>query len=450
MQAQVQSSEFYGDRTIYKIPEANLPRFEKELAKLSKRSERLIGRTIEPIVFSSYMEEMRGQSIKIVEVYLAAEMPVIDGWTFVARIDHTNESGNIIRSIPNTSVTIPDRFRSAAADCQHCNVRRLRRDTFVLCNEAGEFQQVGTSCLQDFFGHDPYKIAKLAELLGYANEVARAGGEYGEAVLTDRRWINVENFLRDTARVVMTQGWVSAKAARETGKTSTRMLAELDYDGYDYENRPNVDGDAVDALVAGALAWGEGLGDNPRNDYEHNVSVIAKSPYCERRSLGIAASIVGVFYENQRRNSGASAKVTVGDMSGLVTMFATAKVRAPKISLQLPSGQPLMLTVAGPTAAQPGTINVTDGGSYGNNIWFGRVGKDGVWSPSNKVHDVTMKASVAALLTAMAADPEGTARAFGKVTGKCCVCRIPLTDERSVSAGYGATCARNMGWSYPK
>lgn len=44
---------------------------------------------------------------------------------------------------------------------------------------------------------------------------------------------------------------------------------------------------------------------------------------------------------------------------------------------------------------------------------------------------------------------EVEAKAFGARYGFCCVCCIELTDNRSVLAGYGKTCAKNNGWWYP-
>lgn len=41
------------------------------------------------------------------------------------------------------------------------------------------------------------------------------------------------------------------------------------------------------------------------------------------------------------------------------------------------------------------------------------------------------------------------ARKFGRLTSQCVNCLKQLKDERSIAAGYGATCADNHGWWYP-
>lgn len=38
---------------------------------------------------------------------------------------------------------------------------------------------------------------------------------------------------------------------------------------------------------------------------------------------------------------------------------------------------------------------------------------------------------------------------FGQKLGCCGRCMSPLTDVRSRAAGYGETCARHLGWTYP-
>jgi hypothetical protein len=434
--------DIFGDRTIYLIPEANFPRFEREIEKLSRRSEKLIGLPIRPVVFGRQHKEIsKGVTVLMIETYLVAETPKIEGWTFVARIDHTNDAGNIIRTVPNLSCDLPEHFRTAKPDCQHCNVRRLRRDTFVIRNDqTGEYQQVGTSCLKDFFGHDPYKIAKLAELLGYANEVGQSATTGIEASLTDRRWVNLEELLESTAAAIRLNGWTSVASSKETGRTPTRELA---FNGLGQETT-----EEDQALAQRALAWARTLSDKDnRSDYEHNVSVIAEAVYIEHRSIGIAASIVGVFYQNERRASGNGEAANVGDLSGLIALIDRAKqsgLKAPKIALQLPNGMPLRLNVAGPSAAQPGTINITDGGSYGNNVWYGRVNREGKFTPSRFVNDAN-RPSIIALLAAMAVDPARTATQYGRLTGQCCFCSRPLNDERSTDVGYGPVCARNFG-----
>ena len=59
------------------------------------------------------------------------------------------------------------------------------------------------------------------------------------------------------------------------------------------------------------------------------------------------------------------------------------------------------------------------------------------------------------VLGALLADGEARAltqdeaSAFGRLHSFCCACGRDLDDDRSLAAGYGPVCARNLGWWYP-
>ncbi len=137
-------------------------------------------------------------------------------------------------------------------------------------------------------------------------------------------------------------------------------------------------------------------------------------------------------------------KVDLGSFGPMIGLFNKAKqhLKYPKIYLQTMFGNPVALSVAGPNAKHPGSINVTDGGPYGDNEWYGRVLTTGEYEvPKNKA-DLEQ---IANLLQVFAADPAKTASAHGHLTGNCCFCMKKLTDEKSTSVGYGKKCASNYG-----
>lgn len=283
-------------RTVFEIPAENFSKFEQQMAVLSRRSVKITGEEIPFLVFSWEERVLEdGLMHRVYQVLITSEPPRVDGWGFVARLDHSNETGNIIRAVPNTA-PLPERFRTCPPDCDHCRHKRYRRDTFVLRNdETGEFKQVGSSCLVDFFGHDVTKLAKRAELLGYAVECAMAAEE--RCVGGDLRWIEVSEFLAHCAWAVRTFGWVSSRAAYENETLySTRDRAwdnmripfkDRAYLGY---VEPSEDDRArADA----AIDWARSLADKESlSDYEHNIHVIANAVMMEYRSLGLAASII--------------------------------------------------------------------------------------------------------------------------------------------------------------
>ena len=291
-----------GNRTLYHIPEVNLPQFKKDIAKLSKRSMKYVGSPIDIALIGEKIVEHNGVSMRVFDAYLMAPEPKIGDWAFIATIDHTNETGNIIRKVPNFACEVPDRYREIEPLCDHCGVKRMRRDTYLLWNrDSGQFQQVGSTCLEAALGHDPFAAAKMAELLGYADEIAKANREpMGNAYMNDYRWLNVEQFLKHVARTIRLHGWVSGRSAYENGTRSTRQIAE------EYMFGRAVDDQITDTdieLAEKALDWARGLRDSDKtmNEYLHNIAVVAGSEYVEMRSAGLAASIIAAYQRDSVR-----------------------------------------------------------------------------------------------------------------------------------------------------
>lgn len=136
-------------------------------------------------------------------------------------------------------------------------------------------------------------------------------------------------------------------------------------------------------------------------------------------------------------------KVETEDLGSFQGVFgllqtANANLRYPKVRLQTADGEPIVLGIAGPRSKYAGQINVTDGGPFGANRWYGRVDGDGNWTQSREANE-----AVEDVLRDLARDPVKTASDHGKLTGRCCFCNRHLEDEKSTEVGYGPVCAKN-------
>jgi hypothetical protein len=108
----------------------------------------------------------------------------------------------------------------------------------------------------------------------------------------------------------------------------------------------------------------------------------------------------------------------------------------------------IRLTIAGPRSRTPGLINVTSAErSYEYRTFYGRIGQDGVYAPSLKP-DAAVAAAVVECLKLLDADPAAAAARYGRLTGRCSFCSIPLSDVQSLAVGYGRICARKYGLPY--
>lgn len=126
------------------------------------------------------------------------------------------------------------------------------------------------------------------------------------------------------------------------------------------------------------------------------------------------------------------------DASAIVDLFRTASsnLRWPKIMLQS-DDKTLQFSIAGAKSKVPGAINVTDGGKFGNNVFYGRILPDGTWDGRDQ--------SVLPIVQAFAADPATAATKHGKRFGYCCFCSRELNEKKSLEMGYGPVCAEKWG-----
>jgi hypothetical protein len=288
----------------FDIPAAGFEWFKDQMTRIGKRAQKLTGERLFMTVVGFHFEESKDSKFfnqKIMEVFVSCPEPKLAGWEFVARIDHANEAGNIVRT---TDVReLPEEYRTSEPVCDHCGHKRRRRDTFVVFNEAEGFRQVGSSCLKDFLGHgEADKWAKMAELIASLGELKRMAWNKGEdgSSLIDHRWIGTEMFLQLCAESVLDRGWTSKKQAKETGGKSTAddVFARM------HQQLPIVSEGARNLAIA-ARDWASEL-DGDLSDYEHNIRVVALAEAIEPRSIGIAASIVGSYYARMRPKGASS------------------------------------------------------------------------------------------------------------------------------------------------
>lgn len=124
----------------------------------------------------------------------------------------------------------------------------------------------------------------------------------------------------------------------------------------------------------------------------------------------------------------------------LVSMLQNASktLKYPKVLVAV-GGMTLQLSIAGPRAMKPGTINVTNGGRYPSNEFYGRILLSGEFEPGRNA------GAVLPLLERWAANPVEVVREHGHKTGSCAFCRKSLTTRESTAVGYGPVCAEKFG-----
>lgn len=114
----------------------------------------------------------------------------------------------------------------------------------------------------------------------------------------------------------------------------------------------------------------------------------------------------------------------------------------PKVRLAF-AGKPLVLTIAGGKSRNPGAVNLTDGGAYGANTYFGKITVAGEFEPAAAARSLSpdAKAALWAIMTRMrAGEAEAVFAEHGKALGICCMCGRDLSNKESVDLGIGPIC----------
>lgn len=300
------------ETNTFSIPTCNMGEFAARIVKLSAKIVKLGFAPIVPVIGETTIQKRshEGRWIKVEVVSVTIDYPKVKlaGWTFLASIEHSNDgASNVIRTVPNALAILPVKFRTADCVCDHCNIQRRRNNTFVLVSDDGAtFKQIGRSCLKDFIGHDPKKIAALLQYLFEASDSACEFQEGGGG----SQVFALNKYLEHAAAVVRVHGWVSAKVASEYEhllSSRSRIWSNLN---------PPTSGETIAItdedrqMAADARAWALSLSDKiSLSDYEHNITTIAAKDYINYRATGMAASIVGSHFRNTTERLERASKV---------------------------------------------------------------------------------------------------------------------------------------------
>jgi hypothetical protein len=304
---------------IYKVPEENLPKLTAQIEKLQKRVLKLnVGAiTFKDLGFTEheYMKNGFPRIRRIHDIEISGPAPKINGWTFAATLqpmtdEEGNPLGNILRVVPGMDFTIPEQYRNAGNNCDHCHTERRRNDTFILHGETG-WKQVGRNCLRDFLGHQsPEAFTTMAQILIDASELGELAGDDGYDGSGGRRIerFAAEEFLTIAAAMIRTYGFRSNKVTREFGGQSTSgainefVNGDADSRKKNFANYSVTDADSQQA--ADVYAWLQSLGHDERtasNDYLYNLSLLGQGATFTTRNFGLATSAIATWAKEQER-----------------------------------------------------------------------------------------------------------------------------------------------------
>jgi len=292
-------------------------RFNALQTRLEKLSRRAVKLGLNPIVMTVLAEKMVEVTVtegdervnrfeRRIVVTVVGETPKLNGWSFVAVIEHQTE-GNILHFCPpydSTNIDI-SRFRTTERVCEQCKLDRNRRDTYIVVNEDGRVAQVGRNCLKDFTGHaNPEALAEWAQIVAMLDEMVESfeefeGGGRGET------FYDLSSILNLSATVIRRDGFKSRSAAREDEMMGKRTQATADFilwflgkSNTAEERRIKDEYVTLDtdiALAEAAQVWAAENEADVNNDYLWNLKIVAGMGSISSRQMGLAVSMISAY-----------------------------------------------------------------------------------------------------------------------------------------------------------
>lgn len=287
-------------KQTYFVSEFHMDWLKEYIEKINKRAVKLGQKQI---TYKTIAEEFKVVKVKVEQdrelvenevvtkvytVEIEAEPVGVEGYRFVASIEHGYESGNIVHSVDD--VQVPAHYHTVDGVCEHCNTNRRRKITVLLMNDENKLIQIGRSCLKDYIGYDVEAQLKYMDLL---DELVREIGEQWSGITGSSYvpYIELAKYLTFVEQEINEHGWAS-KSSVERIEQSTAYQAELRMNNWDSKH-PDEEVTPSE-YVLNALEWIRTTEDTSR-DYMANLQIMCKGEYIRVKDMGYVASLLSTY-----------------------------------------------------------------------------------------------------------------------------------------------------------
>lgn len=286
------------------IPKADLPIVRERLERLNKKAAKVAAPVVELTVSEPYEVKLDGGvAYMAVDVQIIGDAPKLEGWTFCGTLDHVSLPGKVVvKTVPG--LEIPQGFFHNDAVCDHCQKKRIRKDTFIV-EKDGEYLQVGRQCVQDFLGHNP------AQVLAYLKALDEFTGEFEKGFGGPRDFFfdHVE-VLKVTTALIRKYGWVSKREAYESAKCPTAFTVMSYFipeggpgsaarrEWQEWRDSIVVD-EKCEKDAKAAIEWLKTQ--NGNNEYMHNLKEILDADSVPSKLFGFWCSLIATYNRAMER-----------------------------------------------------------------------------------------------------------------------------------------------------
>lgn len=309
------------DGRAWKIPFEELPGLEAELSKSVRRAQRM---DAEPPLFQVVCEETvevtsassgvaSARKVALL-VLVGGEVSPSEGWRYLACLDHgLDPSGSPLNSIvrlPGAGNVDLSHFGQAEPRCEHCNLKRKRKVSFLVEGPDKQVRQVGSGCLTDYIGGSTAEQAAryaeslldLTELLSQAESKVKSLSSWSGSDPSRTGFFDPEQYMGWVCRNVDLHGFVSRRESLDTGHEATADRARSELLGA-------LRGSNSVRLTASQeqegrdiITWARGRfsGDRSKlSEYESKVASAMDQPLCDYRSLPLLAGLYPAYQRHQ-------------------------------------------------------------------------------------------------------------------------------------------------------
>lgn len=320
----------------YKIPAGNMSKLEAGVKLLNRKAKKLKQPEISFKKISServsYWVDMCEYTKTICTVEIEGVSPVIDGWKFLAKIEHT-DGGNIISALPEAP-EVCETYRTVASDCHHCKTKRARKFTYMVQEMATDkILQVGKSCLKDFTGHK--SVERLALLATFEEMIGGCASEDMDPYeRDDRRAMRVPKSY-DVIDVLATAAAVlekfSYQGKNEYNYETTRERVERQFNPGSETVVLRIEGKHLEAANE-YFNFVTASTDN--SQYFHNLRVTCKKDFVMQKDFGLIVSIIPAFHKAkdlELKLAGKKAAAALSSFQGTVGKRENFRLKVEKV-----------------------------------------------------------------------------------------------------------------------
>lgn len=292
------------ENTLYGILTCRVGELVAELEKMNRKAARYGCEPLSWVISEKRTEKRYSEitdreiDVDVVDVTMSSiDGPKVGDYQFVAMLELIGDQV-MINKVPGEA-DLPERFRTNAGQCDHCERKRARKQAYIVRDREGNLVQVGRSCLRDFLGTDsPKSIEWRFSQFARFRDINEDGGygSFGEFTADLRELLTL------TACAVRLWGWVPSAARDINTPTIDRVQAVF---WSDTPSSKEIKAQIVDALedrdsdtAQAVIDWVKGA--DSSSDYINNLQITLAQKVLPSKRWALAASAIAAYDRDLR------------------------------------------------------------------------------------------------------------------------------------------------------